>query len=311
MSVRNLDLNLLSVFHAIYESRSISGAAKLLDLSQPGVSHSLKRLRAQLGDKLFVRKGNGVEPTVYAESIAGPIRAALLLLETGLGPSAEFDPGTSARHFRLMMADFVEPIILPDLLRLTDGNPDVTFELVSPQTMLTEEAILSGSVDLVVYLQSDMMHEISVEPLFPTDIVLAMRKGHPLLGDSDPVLAFARYKRIVPNLRAGAVKNFDKAKVAQQTDRNYACLVHSLRSIPALLSTTNYVSTLPRLFAAEMAELYGLVTLPAPFPLLVQDHTMSWHRKNDGDKSLVWLRRTITETIARKQVRADQIFGAR
>lgn len=309
MNIKDIDLNLLTVFHAIYEARSISAAATQLDLSQPGMSHALKRLRTQMGDKLFVRKGNGVEPTVYANQIAEPIRNAISFLELSLAPAADFDPATSTRHFRLLMADIVEPLIMPQLLAATIANPNITFELLAPSVHQTEGSILEGTADLVVYLQSDMMHEISVEPLFAISPIPTYRLGHPITQEPNVLAALPKYRKISPNLKSGAVKNFDKIKVSQTIQREYFALVHSVRSIPALLAETDCIAMLPKLFALKMAPIYGLAYFRMPQDILKQDFTLSWHRKNDQDTSLLWLRSAIKEIIAQAETEAAQLLG--
>lgn len=54
------DLNLFRVFEVVYRERNLTRAAGLLHLSQSAVSHALARLRDQLGDPLFVRRGRGL-----------------------------------------------------------------------------------------------------------------------------------------------------------------------------------------------------------------------------------------------------------
>lgn len=49
-------LKLLHVFVAIYESQSLTTAGERLGLTQPAVSHALRRLRELLNDPLFVRR---------------------------------------------------------------------------------------------------------------------------------------------------------------------------------------------------------------------------------------------------------------
>lgn len=303
MNIKNLDLNLLTVFNEIYEARSISAAAKQLDLSQPGMSHALKRLRTQLNDKLFVRKGNRIEPTTYAESISEPVRNALIFLEQGLTPDPDFDPKTSTWHFRLLMADFIEPIIVPDIMKLVFDNEKISFELISVQSTIVEDAILEGSVDLVVFLQTEMMNEISVEPLFPTEPVLAYRKGHPASKETEPLAAYSKYRKLSLNLRSGAVKNMDKVMFSQIGKRDYMGLVNSLRSIPALLVDSDCIAVIPKLYAQKVAPIYGLEYSPLPDNVMKQDITLSWHRKNDNDKALLWLRNGIKEIIEKQ--RAD------
>ncbi len=64
------DLNLIRLLVALYEEKSVTRAAKRLEISQPSVSNGLRKLRAQLGDLLFVRGASGMEPTPRAHSIA-------------------------------------------------------------------------------------------------------------------------------------------------------------------------------------------------------------------------------------------------
>jgi len=47
-------------------TRSVSKAAETLHVTQSAMSHSLKRLRAMLGDELFTRRGRSLAPTELA-----------------------------------------------------------------------------------------------------------------------------------------------------------------------------------------------------------------------------------------------------
>ena len=60
MSLKSLDLNLLKVFEALVEERSVTRAGDVLGRSQPAVSNALHRLRMILKDDLFVRGGSGL-----------------------------------------------------------------------------------------------------------------------------------------------------------------------------------------------------------------------------------------------------------
>jgi Transcriptional regulator len=56
------DLNLLRVFLAISDLRSLTAAGERLGLTQPAVSHALRRLRVLFDDPLFVRTPTGMVP---------------------------------------------------------------------------------------------------------------------------------------------------------------------------------------------------------------------------------------------------------
>src|SRR3954470_8047090 len=98
MSWNSFDLNLLVVFDAIMQAKTVTRAAPRLGMSQPAVSHALARLRHMLKDDLFVRTPEGMLPTPRAERMAGPIRAALLELQVTL-ESDQFEASQSSRSF--------------------------------------------------------------------------------------------------------------------------------------------------------------------------------------------------------------------
>ena len=76
------DLNLLPVALAIFEERSVSGAATRLGMSQPSVSVALNKLRKALGDPLFVRTARGMAPTPRALTLISPTRDILQRLQS-------------------------------------------------------------------------------------------------------------------------------------------------------------------------------------------------------------------------------------
>lgn len=294
------------MFNAIYEMKSISHAAKHLDLSQPGMSHTLARLRKQMDDQLFVRKGNGVEPTVRAESIAQPIRLAIEQLTKSFAPVEEFDPKTSKRHFRLMLADFVEPIVMPNIFSQTSKNLDITFELISIQSMKMEDAILGGLVDLVILVQPPQMYEVSWQVLFQTDIVAICRRDHPITRELNNLVAFLEYGFINLNLRAGVNLNFDKVQSAERTENVNTCLIHSLRSIPPLVAKSDLIGFVPRIYANEIADLYNLHVMESPTPMASQDMGMMWHRSLDNDIPHQWLRTEIKRTFDKIESQSNE-----
>ena len=62
VSFNTLDLNLLRVFDAVMEERSVLRASQKICVSQSAVSHSLARLREMLDDELFIRTTTGCSP---------------------------------------------------------------------------------------------------------------------------------------------------------------------------------------------------------------------------------------------------------
>ena len=58
----NLDLNLLVILDTIFSERSLTLAGNKLFMTQSAVSHALSKLRHHFDDRLFIRRGNIMEP---------------------------------------------------------------------------------------------------------------------------------------------------------------------------------------------------------------------------------------------------------
>ena len=108
------DLNLLIVFDAVMQERSVTRAGNRIGLSQPAMSHALNRLRYMLKDELFVRTPEGMVPTPRAEMLAQPLRNALNEMQLALEP-ATFDPASSDHRFVLAVNNYAAVVLAPPL----------------------------------------------------------------------------------------------------------------------------------------------------------------------------------------------------
>ena len=133
VSFSTLDLNLLRVFDAVMEERSVLRASQKVCLSQSAVSHSLARLREMLDDELFIRTTTGMQPTARAVAMAGMVRDALKSLEAAI-ELPRFDPATSTRKFTIAANDFTTMVLAPRLLhvlRTEAPHVDMTIKTVN------------------------------------------------------------------------------------------------------------------------------------------------------------------------------------
>ena len=112
------DLNVreLRVLDALLRERSLTRTAQALGTSQPGVSKTLRRLREQFADPLFLRNGKGMTPTAKALDIAADLRALLNAADGLRSAAVGFDPRTSNQQFRLLVTDVGSVLFLPPLL---------------------------------------------------------------------------------------------------------------------------------------------------------------------------------------------------
>ena len=69
MSVSNFSLKQIEYFRAVMEAGTVSGAAAMLNVSQPNVSRTLKYTESRLGLRLFERYKGRLQPTPEATAL--------------------------------------------------------------------------------------------------------------------------------------------------------------------------------------------------------------------------------------------------
>src|SRR5215467_10997333 len=147
-AINRIDLNLLRVFEAVMEERSVLRASQRVCLSQSAVSHALGRLRDALGDELFVRTTTGMQPTARALQMAPLVREAWKSLEAAIG-LPRFEPCKSAKRFTVAVNDFVTMVMVPDLVGLLNREaPLVDLALRSDDCLDLVEQLDLGQIDV-------------------------------------------------------------------------------------------------------------------------------------------------------------------
>jgi len=151
LDIRSTELNLIPIFVAIYEERSLSRAATRMEISQPAVSKALKRLREIYDDPLFNRKVAGMEPTSFAIDIYPAMAAALKNFSSTLSTSRTFNPRTSQRVFSIACITLVSARLIPALLcKIREQAPGIALEVHPLFTEDMESDLRMQRYDLII-----------------------------------------------------------------------------------------------------------------------------------------------------------------
>src|SRR5205085_392392 len=154
------DLNLLIVFDAVMQDRSVTRAGSRIGLSQPAMSHALNRLRHVLKDDLFIRTPEGMMPTPRAEMLAQPLRSALGEMQLALEPTA-FDPTAADRRFALALNNYAAIVLAAPLVAaVAAAAPKVRLDLRPPYLSVASALVQS---DLVAVLSRRIAQELVLQ----------------------------------------------------------------------------------------------------------------------------------------------------
>jgi DNA-binding transcriptional LysR family regulator len=314
MSFNRLDLNLLRVFDAIFQTRSVTVAATNLHLTQPAVSKQLNRLRELLEDPLFVRTNDGMAPTPRAEALAGPVRQALSEVRNAIERQLGFNPLTSDRTFRIFTSDLGQMVFLPKLLDLIAREaPAVNIQTVQvPIQRMRGVALESGDVDLAVGYFEEFEGSIHQQVLFEEHYVGLVRANHPTIRDTIAFEQFLRTPHMVYQPSGGGHGSqdsvVDKAFWAAGVERRVAVRVAHTMGITSIVSSTDLLVVVPHRLARACAALVDVTVLELPIEIPKFNIAQYWHERFHTDPGNRWLRGAFVRLYGRQNVSEPLAF---
>ncbi|HET9339404.1 MAG TPA: LysR family transcriptional regulator [Casimicrobiaceae bacterium] len=291
---------LLQLFDVLYGTRSVTRAAEQLGLSQPTVSIWLARLRRDLRDPLFVRTAAGMQPTPRSDALIGPAREALESLRRLAAWEAAFVPATAQRRFRICMTDASHITLLPQVLaHVRAAAPQVRLEAMRMDVNVGE-ALASGDADLAVGYAPWLESGIYQQTLFPQDWVCLVNSAHPRIGTALTLSAYRDEAHIAVAAGTG-YQLLEGALRARGIRRRVLLELPGFLGLPAIVSTTDLIVTLPRHIGETLARLGGLDVHDCPLPVptfLVKQH---WHARYHHDAANQWLRGILASLFMRSR----------
>jgi DNA-binding transcriptional LysR family regulator len=315
MHIAGIDLNLAVVLHALLEERSVSRAARRIGLSQSATSHALARLRALLGDPLFVRSAAGLLATPRAEGMHETLAQALRAIESSFSAPPVFDPKLAQRTFHVGTSDYAEYIIMPALLtRLSRVAPGL--EVWARPALEDVAALLAqGRLDLVIVPErtDERLQGLETLPLWEDDFVVAMRPGNPLSRGRLSLERFAAARHVLIAPRGQPRGVVDDMLEAHGLSRRVAFATPSFLVAPEIVARTDLVITLASRVALAFARTHRLTLRAPPLKLPGFRIAMFWHKRSDADPAQRFVRdeiarvahalRAVPESLVRRQPR--------
>jgi DNA-binding transcriptional LysR family regulator len=273
-----LDLNLLRVFLAIWEQRSLTAAGARLELTQP------------------------------AARLHGPIDQALGIVNRAMHDHGAFDPATAKRIFRVSMSDMSEFYYLPSLLaQLERVAPAVRLEIVPLSAGSVGAAMRAGEVDLALGFIPGLEEGFITDPLFSDGFVCLVRAGHPIVRKSLTVSALRSLRYIYADTGATGHQMIEQWLSDSGIRRQIGLRIARFTVAPEIVRKTDLAVIFPRSVALRINQdkAFCLMKLPLDLPTVeVGVHT---HSHFGSDLGIRWLRKTLVTMFA--QPRTGRLRG--
>lgn len=181
-----ITLRQIEVFQLVMKTRNMTETARLLRVSQPAVSQTLKELEGQLGLSLFERSGNRISPTGEARMLLPDIERLLATAGSVESRAAELrDHG--AGSLSIASTTNVAGVLLPPAVAaFTRQRPRVQLRLhahVAREEVVRQ--VRQEGADLgLLYAPIDDT-SLGVEPLMRARMVCVMAPSSPLAESSE------------------------------------------------------------------------------------------------------------------------------
>jgi DNA-binding transcriptional LysR family regulator len=295
-NVADIDLNLLVVFHEMFQTRNVSLVAKRLGLSQPTVSNALSRLRKSCSDELFVRTAQGMQPTPYAQRISEPIAHALVSVTDALEQKERYDPATSQRRFVIAMTDVGEIHFMPVLVELCRRiAPSVGISSVRASAVNWQQEMETGQIDLAIGAFTDVAQTLYQRRLFSQNYVTMFRRPHLFDKGKVELKEFLGARHLLVTSQESPYDQINARLVKAGIARSVNYRVPHFTAVPYVIAASDMVATVPIKLAQQACGPFGLGYITPPLRLPSLQTNILWHRRYHQDGGNQWLREVIAQ----------------
>lgn len=290
MRFKGLDLNLFVAFDALMDTRNTARAGERLGLSQPAASSALARLRDYFGDELLVMKGRRLYPTPFAEMLLPRVRDCLRDAEVVLATSAQFDPATAERLFRIIASDYVVAALLAPLVALLAREaPGVRFRFILPDQTAPEQ-MRRGEIDLLITPRDFAVPGVPAEPLYIEHYVVAGWAENPvfLAPITEDVLFGCGHVALSLGSHRTATVGDRHLELMGRT-RRVEVIAASFAVLPWLLIGTDRLALMHERLARSAADHFAIRWTPLPFDFPPVEELVQFHETRASDAGVRWL----------------------
>jgi DNA-binding transcriptional LysR family regulator len=275
---------------------NVSKTAKAMNLSQPAVSHALKRLRQELSDDLLVRSSREMVATPFAAQLAPQVSHILSQLEEVLERKA-FDPMKAEGVVHIQSTEYFEQLVLPRLLvQLANEAPGLKIINTSTRGQLPKAELSEGKCELAIAgFFGELPEGFYQQEIFRDRMVCLCAKDHSgAKGKKISLTDYLALKHVYISpegrLSGGTV---DDLLAKQKKKRNVIASIAGFGAPAWICTAKDFSCTLPEKLASQYIEQLPLKWFELPVDVPAIRVVQVWHERTQRDPLFRFVRSTI------------------
>ena len=227
----------LTLFVAVYEQRSFTGAAERERATQSGVSQHIRKLEDSLGVRLFTRNKGEVQPTPAGDSLYLKCLDILRLYDAAGKAVKSYGKGLEGQLVVGLMPTMTRSVLAPVLARFVEDNPNVAINVIEAYSATLTQQVRAAELDFAIVpafavgrgLNSRLF--LSTPEVLVSSLSSGLKHGAPVrLADLSPVKLVLPGR---PNTRRNTLETYCAANGVQ---------IERLIELDAMLATLDLVA---------------------------------------------------------------------
>jgi len=290
MRYQRIDLNLLVALDVLLAEQNVTRASERLHMTQSATSGILARLRDHFGDPLLVAMGRTMRLTPLAESLVQPVRDVILRIDATLSIKPDFDPTQAQRHFVIIASDYVDRVLIAEVLRrVSHAAPGLTFDLRPTHAGMMSD-LDQGRADFLVVPAHLAVDAHPQEVLFEDTYRVIACEQHPDLKDGIELEQYKDLGHVVYQDEQGGNPWFEQWYANEYgRTRRIEVITHGFNLMP------RRIATIQTRLAVQFEQSMPIQVLAPPMSTPRLTEVLQWHALRDTDPGTSWMRQQILD----------------
>jgi DNA-binding transcriptional LysR family regulator len=261
-----------------------------------------------MGDELFHRDAQGMQPTRKALEIGPNLHAALVQLQGALTP-ADFDPATSDHRVSVVAGAYACAVLMPAVVAELQARAPGVLLSISENPLDLVEQLDSGQLDFVVSVFESAPERFARERLFTEALTWVVRAGHPicaapatledLVGVPHVVVAGRREATGRPTISLRSswedLGAFESELAKRNLRRRIGVVAPDTFSAVTIVARSEMAALIPRRLALLSAQSGRLALIDPPYETPPVEVTLLYRKDRLAEPPIAWMRGVVSD----------------
>jgi LysR family transcriptional regulator, nitrogen assimilation regulatory protein len=249
-----MEFRQIQYFVCLYEEGSVTRAARRLNIVQPALSMQIAKLEEEIGQPLFVRSPQGMQPNgearrmyrLFLPVLGDFARAREQMMQSGAELTGQVRVG--------MIATIAQGVLVDALLEFSAQHPQVALSLTDGFSGTLTDAVSVGQLDAAIINKPRRPLALNSELLAEEDLLLVSGPRHAALPDALHLGEVARLKLVLPTRQHGLRGIIESFAETEDVALEPSVEIDAISAILKLVNESDFCTLLPRIAVHRQLE---------------------------------------------------------